>query len=168
MKKIGVLSDTHNFFDHKIIDFFKGCDQIWHAGDIGNMDIITDLKSIFSEVHAVYGNIDDWVVRAQLPEVDKFYVENMYVIIKHICGRPLHYDASVRELLLSEKPNILVCGHSHILRVEYDKKYNLLFINPGAAGNSGFHKVRTALKFVIDKDKLKDLQVLELKRGRAQ
>ena len=164
MKKIGVLSDTHGTLDEKVIKFLAECDQVWHAGDIGNIDVLTDMKSLFPVVHAVYGNVDGWDLRSEVPEIDMFETEGRRIAIKHICGNPRRYDSSARKLIEEYKPDILVCGHSHILRVEYDKKHNLLFINPGAAGNSGFHKVKTAVRFVIDGKDLRDLEVLELPR----
>ncbi len=167
MTRIGVISDTHGFLDTKIIEFFDGCDQVWHAGDIGDVDVLTQLQSLFARVYAVYGNIDDWQVRAEVPEIQKFSVENKRVMITHICGAPLKYNTTVRQQLAQYHPDILVCGHSHILRVQFDQKNNLLFINPGAAGLSGFHKVRTAVRFVIDGDEIKDMKVLELPRRLA-
>ncbi len=164
MKKIGVLSDTHGMLDEKVIEFLSICDEVWHAGDIGSVDVLTDMRSLFPVVRAVYGNIDGWEIRAEVPEVNRFELEGRRVAIKHICGNPRRYDPSVRSLIQEYHPHILVCGHSHILRVEYDKKNNLLFINPGAAGNSGFHKVRTAVRFVIDGKDIRDLEVLELGR----
>ncbi len=164
MTKIGVISDTHGILDQKFLDFFEGCDQIWHAGDIGSPDIITDLKSLFPVVHAVYGNIDSWELRTELPETDIFKVEELTVILRHICGKPLYYNKQTQQLIEQHKPQILVCGHSHILKVQYDKKHNLLHINPGAAGISGFHKVRTAIRFIIDGKNISDLKVFELQR----
>ncbi len=164
MTRIGVISDTHGFLDAKFIEFFEGCDQVWHAGDIGNVDVLTQLQSLFPEVYAVYGNIDDWSVRTEVPEIQQFTVENKRVVITHICGAPLKYNTTVRQQIAQFQPGILVCGHSHILRVQFDKKNNLLFINPGAAGLSGFHKVRTALRFVIYVDEVKDMKVMELPR----
>ncbi len=164
MKKIGVISDTHGFLDAKFLEFFSDCDEVWHAGDIGNADILTDLASLVPVVRAVYGNIDDWDVRTRVPEVNDFELEGKKVLIKHICGRPGRYDTSFRPLITQIRPDIVVCGHSHILRVEYDKRNNFLFINPGAAGKSGFHKVRTAVKFILDSGDVRDLKVLELPR----
>ena len=168
MKRIGILSDTHGTLDAKIIEFLSETDEVWHAGDIGGIDILTDMKSLFPVVRAVYGNIDGWEIRGEVPEIETFEVEGRRVAIKHICGNPRRYDAAVLGLIADYKPHILVCGHSHILRVEYDKKNNLLFINPGAAGNSGFHKLKTAVRFVIDAGDIRDLEVFELpRRGRV-
>ncbi len=164
MKKIGIISDTHGTVENRFLEFFEGCDEIWHAGDIGNYDVILALQAVAPVVRAVYGNIDGWDLRSEFPEVEKFKCENKTVWLKHICGRPGRYEKDLREKFATERPDILVCGHSHILRVEYDKKYNFLFINPGAAGNSGFHKVKTAVRFVIDSDDLRDLKVLEVSR----
>ncbi len=163
MKKIALLSDTHSYIDDRILDFFKEVDEIWHAGDIGSMEVLNKLKSI-KPVRAVYGNIDGIEFRNELPESLNFNCENVKVFITHIGGYPKKYAKGIKAVLQELKPQLFVAGHSHILKVMYDKELELLYINPGAAGKSGFHKIRTALRFVIDKDKIKDLEILELKK----
>lgn len=161
MKRIGVLSDTHGFLDNRIFEYFKECDEIWHAGDIGTLKLADELLT-FKPVRAVYGNIDGQDVRIVYPETLRFKCEDKEVLIKHIGGYPGNYDRSVKEILKTNPPDIFICGHSHILKVIFDKKYNLLHINPGASGKSGFHKVRTIVRFCIDKDTVKDLEIIEL------
>jgi putative phosphoesterase len=163
MKKIALLSDTHSYIDDKILDFFKEADEIWHAGDIGNMEVLNKLKSI-KPVRAVYGNIDGIEFRNAIPESLNFYCEKVKVFITHIGGYPKKYAKGIKTVLLEIKPQLFIAGHSHILKVMYDKELELLYINPGAAGKSGFHKIRTAVRFVIDQDKIKDLEILELKK----
>ncbi|MCF6240799.1 MAG: metallophosphatase family protein [Bacteroidales bacterium] len=163
MKKIALLSDTHSYIDDKIIDFIKEADEIWHAGDIGNPDILNRLKSI-KPVRAVYGNIDGAELRAVLSESLYFNCERVKVFITHIGGYPKKYAKGIKQKLKEIKPQLFIAGHSHILKVIYDKELELLYINPGAAGKSGFHKVRTALRFNIDADKIKNLEILEMKR----
>ncbi|MFZ5555005.1 MAG: metallophosphoesterase family protein [Bacteroidota bacterium] len=161
MKKIGVISDTHGFLDEKVFKYFESCDEIWHAGDIGPLEI-TDQLSAFKPLKAVYGNIDDAKARKTFPLTTIFLCEEMKVMIHHIGGKPYSYPAEVKEKILTEKPDIFVCGHSHILRVEFDKKFNLLHINPGAAGVHGFHKVKTILRFCIDGKQVKNMEAVEL------
>ena len=163
MLKIGLLSDTHSFIDDKILDFFKDTDEIWHAGDIGSWDVLEKLQAL-KPVRAVYGNIDGLEFRENLKAALMFRVEQVKVFITHIGGYPKKYAKGIKQILSKEKPKLFIAGHSHILKVMYDKELNLLYINPGAAGKSGFHKIRTAVRFVIDKDKIKDLEILELKR----
>ena len=138
MKRIGVLSDTHGFVPPQVYDFFKDCDELWHAGDIG-WGVLEDLQK-FKPVRAVYGNTDDHVLRFEAPKTQMFDCEGLRVIMTHIGGWPGHYPKEVKQLLVNEKPDIFVCGHSHILRVMYDSELELLHINPGAAGRVGFHK----------------------------
>ena len=163
MLKIGLLSDTHSFIDDKILDFFKDTDEIWHAGDIGSLDVLDKLQAL-KPVRAVYGNIDGTEFRQNLQAALMFRVEQVKVFMTHIGGYPKKYAKGIKQILSEEKPKLFIAGHSHILKVMYDKDLELLYINPGAAGKSGFHKVRTAVRFVIDKDKIKDLEILELKR----
>jgi uncharacterized protein len=163
MTKIGLLSDTHGFFDTKLFEFFNDCDEIWHAGDLGSVEVLETIRK-FKPLKAVYGNIDDLILRAELPEMLKFNCEETGVFLIHIGGYPGHYEKNIRNALLINKPALFICGHSHILKVMYDKQFNLLHINPGSAGKSGFHKVRTAVRFAIDKDKIKDLEVIELEK----
>ena len=161
MTKIGLLSDTHGWLNPAIYDFFKDCDEIWHAGDIGDYDITIELTA-FKKLRAVFGNIDDWEIRADFPQFQIFKVEDMKVVMTHIGGYPNAYASGIKQLLLEEKPDIFISGHSHILKVQYDKTLNMLYINPGAAGIYGFHKVRTLIRFAIDNGEFKDLEVIEL------
>lgn len=161
MKKIGLLSDTHSFWDSKYEKYFKDCDEIWHAGDIGSVEVADKLAAI-APLRAVYGNIDGGDLRIQFTEKYRFKCEEVDVFIKHIGGYPGRYDASVRATLFARPPKLFISGHSHILKVMYDKTLDCLHINPGAAGMSGFHKVRTLVRFVIDGSEIKDLEVIEL------
>lgn len=161
MTRIGILSDTHGFWDDRYLKHFERCDEIWHAGDIGSPEVARRLAE-FRPLHAVCGNIDGGDLRRLYPEMDRFSVEGTDVLLKHIGGYPGHYDASVRGRLFVRPPKLFVCGHSHILKVQFDKTLNLLYINPGAAGISGWHKVRTLVRFGIDGGEFKDLEVIEL------
>lgn len=163
MIKIGLLSDTHSVIDPRVMDFLKDSDEIWHAGDWGDIDLYDDLSDI-APVRGVYGNVDGPVNPSLLPENQIFTVEKVKVVITHIGGYPGRYEARLRQILIKEKPQLYICGHSHILKVMYDKKYNLLHINPGAAGHSGFHKVITAVRFQIDGDRIENLEVFEVAR----
>ena len=161
MKRIGVLSDTHGWIHPDLFEFFENVDEIWHAGDIGGIDIYDQLAA-FKPIKAVYGNTDDSKVRLVCPKTQSFTVENVKILMTHIGGHPGKYEYGVRDLFVAEKPKIFVCGHSHIAKVMYDKKYDFLYINPGAAGYRGFHKYMTAIRFVIDGDNIKDLELIEL------
>jgi putative phosphoesterase len=163
MKKIGLISDTHAVLDPKVLEFLKESDEIWHAGDWGDIDLYDDLSKI-APVRGVYGNVDGPINTSILPENQIFTVEKVKVVITHIGGYPGRYEPRLRQILLKEKPQLYICGHSHILKVIYDKKYELLHINPGAAGHSGFHKVITAVRFQINGDKIENLEVFELPR----
>ncbi|OFX82341.1 MAG: YfcE family phosphodiesterase [Bacteroidetes bacterium GWF2_33_16] len=163
MKRIGLLSDTHGFIDNKILNFFSKCDEIWHAGDIGNIET-ADKISLFKPLKAVYGNIDGIDVRAVYSKFQQFTCENVDVLITHIGGYPGKYEKEVVELFKIKVPKLFISGHSHILKVIFDKKYNLLHINPGAAGKSGMHTKQTAVRFVIDGSEIKDLEIWELER----
>jgi putative phosphoesterase len=165
VKKILLLSDTHSYIDAQIIKFVKQADEVWHAGDIGDLKVTDTLKSL-KPLRAVYGNIDDATARLEVPLDNKFTVENVSVWITHIGGYPNKYNLRIREEIQQNPPKIFISGHSHILKVQFDKKLNSLHLNPGAAGNHGFHKVRTMIRFTIDKDQIKDMEVIELaKRG---
>ena len=164
MKAIGILSDTHGFWDKGLTDFFETCDEIWHAGDIGSLELADNMVKL-KPLRSVHGNIDDYKTRLVYPEKQLFTTENVNILITHIAGTPGHYDQKVLEILKGNKVNILVCGHSHILRVKYDKQWDMLYINPGAAGNSGFHQVKTAIRLKIDGSNISDLEVWEKKRG---
>lgn len=161
MKQIGLLSDTHSYWDERFNQYFADCDEIWHAGDIGSLEVIERLSKI-GPVRAVYGNIDGQNIRTVFPEVNRFTIENTTVLMKHIGGYPGKYDKSVKHLLLEDPPQLFISGHSHILKVLFDKKLNLLHINPGAAGKYGFHTIRTIVRFKIDNGNFTDLEVIEL------
>ncbi len=161
MKKIGIISDTHAYWDEKYLHYFEPCDEIWHAGDIGTVEIAERLQQI-APLRAVYGNIDGGDLRHMFSEKYRFRCEEVEVLMKHIGGYPGHYDPSIRGSLYARPPQLFVSGHSHILKVLYDKTLQCLHINPGAAGISGFHKVRTLVRFTIDGHEIKDLEVIEL------
>jgi uncharacterized protein len=164
MTRIGLLSDTHSSMNPRILEFFSDCDEIWHAGDIGNLET-ADSLSAFKTFRAVYGNIDGAMLRAAYPKNLVFHCEDVKVLITHIGGYPGKYEKETRLLIEQEKPTLFICGHSHILKVMFDKKYELLHINPGAAGNSGFHHLITCVKFVIDGKNIRDLEVFEKQRN---
>lgn len=165
MKKILLLSDTHSYIDDQILKFVKQADEVWHAGDIGNLKVTDAIKKI-KPLRAVYGNIDDKDARAEFPLDNKFNVENVSVWMTHIGGYPNKYNLRIREELSKNPPKIFIAGHSHILKVQFDKKLNVLHLNPGAAGNHGFHKIRTMLRFELQKGEIKNLEIIELaKRG---
>lgn len=159
MKRIGVLSDTHGVVPNQVYTFFKDCDEIWHAGDMGT-GVLERLRQ-FKPVRGVYGNMDDYALRYEVPGTQLFGCEDLKVMITHIGGWPGHYPAPILKILQSDKPDIFVCGHSHILKVMYDKELSLLHINPGAAGRQGFHKVATLVRFVIDEGQPKELEILD-------
>lgn len=161
MKKIGLISDTHTYLHPKIFEVFKDCDEIWHAGDIGNLETITKLQK-FKPVKAVYGNIDGQSIRSSFPEVQAFKLEDKKVLMIHIGGYPGRYEKRANLLIKKEKPDIFISGHSHILKVIWDKKNNLLHMNPGAAGKFGIHQKITMLRFKIDKSEIEDLEIIEL------
>ena len=161
MKRIGLLSDTHSCWDDRYLTHFNDCDEIWHAGDIGSMRIIEQLEA-HRPVRAVCGNIDGPEVRFRFSEVARFTIEGCNVLMKHIGGYPGHYDPSIRNTLYKERPQLFVSGHSHILKVMYDKIIGCLHINPGAAGKQGWQQVRTIIKFTIDNGEFKDIEVIEL------
>jgi putative phosphoesterase len=161
MKKIGLLSDTHGYIDDRILHFFKDRDEIWHAGDWGSIEVSDKLSSV-TKVRGVYGNIDGREIRLVYPESNRFVIEELDVWITHIGGYPGKYAINVREQLKANPPDLFICGHSHIIRIEKDQKLNLIYINPGAAGISGFHKVRTLVLFEINKSKLENMKVVEL------
>jgi len=163
MPSIGLLSDTHGSVHPRILDFFSNCDEIWHAGDIGNVEL-ADQLSAFKPFTAVYGNIDGTELRISYPKNQIFSCDEVKVLMTHIGGYPGRYEREARQLIENEKPGLFICGHSHILKVMYDKKYSLLHINPGAAGNSGFHNVITCVRFVIEGVDIRNLEVFEKER----
>ncbi|MGL5937986.1 MAG: metallophosphoesterase family protein [Phocaeicola sp.] len=161
MKKIGLLSDTHAHWDERYLKHFEACDEIWHAGDIGSLELAEKLAS-FRPLRAVYGNVDGQDIRMNYPLINRFTLEGTDVLIKHIGGYPGKYDSSIQGSLLVRPPKLFISGHSHILKVKYDKTLDMLHINPGAAGVYGFHKVRTLVRFSIEYGNFKDLEVIEL------
>ncbi|WP_394907700.1 metallophosphoesterase family protein [uncultured Mesonia sp.] len=168
MKKILLLSDTHSHLDERIITYARQADEIWHAGDIGNLDVTDTLNSI-KPLRAVYGNIDDDKARRSFPLDLFFYCEQVKVYMTHIGGYPGKYNARTKQLIQAEKPQLFICGHSHILKVMYDKNNHVLHMNPGACGTHGFHTVRTMLRFEINGDKIEKLEVIELgQRGKLK
>ena len=164
MKRIGIISDTHGTFDEPLRDFLAEVDEIWCAGDVGSQQVIREVAAMGKPLYAVYGNIDDYNMRAQLPEWQSFEREGVRVLITHIGMRSGRYLPSVAQKIATLKPDIFVCGHSHILRVAYDKRLGVLNINPGAAGAYGFHRVRTAIRLEIDGGKPSNLEVWERQR----
>lgn len=168
MKRIGLLSDTHSFLDESVFTYFRECDEIWHAGDIGSMEVIERLEA-FKPLVAVYGNIDNATIRAAFPLDQQFDCEGLSVWMTHIGGYPGRYNKRVRPLIKAKPPGLFICGHSHILKVMPDKALDLLHINPGACGNHGFHKMKTIVRFTVDDGKIDELQVVELgPRGRVK
>jgi uncharacterized protein len=163
MIKVGCLSDTHGFLHERLLEFFADVDEVWHAGDVGSSMVLESLKKI-KTLRAVYGNIDGSEVRKIVPAHQRFVVEDMKVWITHIGGYPGNYDRSIKASLFADTPDIFICGHSHILRVMFDKKLNLLYLNPGASGKSGFHQVMTAVRFKIHHKEIFDMEVWEMQR----
>jgi putative phosphoesterase len=161
MLKVGLLSDTHGFLDDAIYKYFKDCDEIWHAGDVGTIEVFDELSK-FKPTRAVYGNIDGNIIRSAMPEHLYFTVEGVKVFITHIGGYPGRYNQAVKSFLQANPTQLFICGHSHILKVIYDQKFKLLHLNPGAAGKHGWHKVRTLLKFTISDKKIANLVVIEI------
>ena len=161
--KIGLLSDTHGWLDPKILDFFQGCDEVWHCGDIGDLAVTDELANHFT-LKAVFGNIDGGIFRRMFPELRVFECEGVKVLMTHIGGYPGHYDRRIGPLLLTERPGIFACGHSHIAKIVYDKSLKCLHINPGAAGRSGFHAVRTAVRFQLNAGNITDMELGEWKK----
>ena len=166
MIKIGLISDTHSYLDPKVLEVFKDVDEIWHAGDIGDISVADQLKA-FKPFYAVYGNIDDKTVRMDYPLNLVLQREGLKILMTHIGGYPGNYEPKARRKIEEEMPDIFICGHSHILRVAKDPKYNnMLAMNPGAAGVHGFHKVKTLLRFNLNNGKIENLEAIELgKRG---
>jgi len=161
MVKIGLISDTHSYLDDAVFKHFENCDEIWHAGDFGSIEVAGKLAA-FKPFKGVYGNIDGGDIRKTYPENMRFKCENVDVWITHIGGYPDRYSPLVKPEIYTNPPQLFICGHSHILKVIYDKKISCLHINPGAAGKQGWQKVRTLIRFSIDDDKIKDLQIIEL------
>ena len=164
MKHIGLLSDTHGDIPERLFTFFEKVDEIWHAGDMGSLECANRLAG-FKPMKAVYGNIDGQDIRMSWPQHQRFLCEETDVWITHIGGYPGNYDRSVKPEIFVNPPKLFICGHSHILKVIYDKKLDLLHLNPGAAGSKGFHKVQTALRFVIDGKEIRDMEIWEFTRN---
>lgn len=161
MKRILLLSDTHSHIDDRILHYAGQADEIWHAGDIGNLKVTDELQKL-KPLKAVYGNIDNAEIRKEFPLNNRFMCEDIDVWITHIGGYPGKYSPAIREQIKTNPPKLFICGHSHILKVMNDKNLNLLHMNPGAAGKHGFHKKRTMLRFKIDGNQITDLEVIEL------
>ncbi|MEX1003501.1 MAG: metallophosphoesterase family protein [Crocinitomicaceae bacterium] len=161
MRKIGLMSDTHGYIDPKIYTYFKEVDEIWHAGDVGDIKVIRELEA-FKPVRGVYGNIDGHEVRACWPKNQRFMCEEMEILMTHIGGKPYRYSQDAYAELMQKTPDVFICGHSHILLVQHDKKINSMWLNPGACGYKGFHKVKTLLRFEVDGKQLKNMEAIEL------
>ena len=161
MKKILLLSDTHSHIDAIILKYVNQADEVWHAGDIGDL-VVTDTIKKLKPLRAVFGNIDNHEARKEFPLNNRFFCEGVDVWITHIGGYPGKYNIAIREEIKENPPKLFICGHSHILKVQFDKQLNLLHMNPGAAGKHGFHQVRTMLRFEIDGDKIQQLEVIEI------
>ena len=164
--KIGLLSDTHSYLDAKVFDYFSHCDEVWHAGDIGDAAVADALEK-FKPLRAVFGNIDGKDLQVRFPEDLRFHCEDLSVWITHIGGVPPNYNPRVKKLLKAQVPDIFICGHSHILRIKKDPAFNnMLYLNPGAAGNHGFHTIKTLVRFEIVGKEIRNMEVIEIgKRG---
>lgn len=163
MTKILLLSDTHSYLDERILEHAHQADEIWHCGDFGSMEIAEALENI-KPLRGVYGNVDDARLRCKFPEVNRFMCEEMEILMIHIGGYPQKYSPLAKKEILAKKPHIFISGHSHILKVIYDKKHQLLHLNPGAIGKYGWQTVRTMLRFEIDKNEIKNLNIIEFER----
>ena len=163
MKKILLISDTHGYIDDKILSYCKSVDEVWHAGDIGSIEVVDKIKQL-KPFKGVFGNIDNNLIRNKFPVDQRFSCENIKVWITHIGGYPSRYSKRISDRLKSEKVDLFICGHSHILRVMNDKKHDLLHINPGAIGKHGFHNKRTMVRFEIDRKRIENLEIIEFNR----
>ena len=161
MTRIGLLSDTHGYLDEAIFDHFKDCDEVWHGGDFGEGQVIEKLKA-FKPLRGVYGNIDSAAIYPEFPEQLVFMCEEVKVLMKHIGGYPPNYNVATKKEIILHRPQLFISGHSHILKIMYDDQLQCLHMNPGAAGKHGWHKMRTAIRFVIDGKEMKDCEVIEL------
>jgi len=161
MTNILLLSDTHGHMDKTILKYANQADEIWHAGDIGSLKVSDALAEV-KPLRAVYGNIDDHVIQREFPLDNKFFCEGVNVWMTHIGGYPNKYNVRIREEIKIKPPRLFICGHSHILKVQWDKKLDLLHMNPGACGKHGFHHIRTMLRFTIDNSEIKNLEIIEL------
>lgn len=163
MTRIGLISDTHGFFDDQVFRHFEACDEIWHAGDFGNISVAEKL-SAFKPLKGVFGNVDGYDVRSVYPEKLIWQCEDVKIFMTHIGGHPQRYAPGIKQMLQNTDAKLFICGHSHILKVMYDEKIGCLHMNPGAAGNQGWHKVKTIIRFAIDGTNIKDCEVIELGR----
>ncbi|WP_078832178.1 metallophosphoesterase family protein [Sediminibacterium ginsengisoli] len=163
MMKIGLISDTHSFLDEAVFSHFSDCDEIWHAGDFGDMQVADALRA-FKPLRGVYGNIDDREIRNEYPELLEWKCEAVSVMMLHIGGYPPRYNTQAKKLIRERKPQLFISGHSHILRVMYDPAVECLYMNPGAAGRQGWHTMRTLIRFVIDGKDIRDCRIIELGR----
>ena len=163
MQRIGLLSDTHHFLDETVFRHFESCDEIWHAGDFGTVAIADRLKA-FRPLRGVFGNIDGQDIRSVYPEKGRWSCEGVKVMMTHIGGYPPKYNPALKKELEADPPGLFICGHSHILKIIYDDRLKCLHMNPGAAGQQGWHKVRTLIRFTVDGDDMKDCEVIELGR----
>ena len=166
MKKIGLISDTHNFLDDRVFEHFKYCDEVWHAGDFGSMDIAERVQK-HKPLKGVYGNVDGNDIRAVYPETLKWICEEVKIVMTHIGGYPPKYHPSIIQELKRDPPQLFISGHSHILKVMFDKELNCLHINPGAAGKQGWHIMRTLVRFEIDGSQIRNCEVIELGKRNA-
>lgn len=164
--KILLLSDTHSYIDEKILKYAAEADEVWHAGDIGDLKVTDELSKV-SKLRAVYGNIDTTDIRREFPLNNRFIIDGIDVWITHIGGYPGKYSPQIKDEIYKNPPNLFICGHSHILKVMSDKRLNLLHMNSGAVGQHGFHQVRTMLRFEINRSKIENLEVIEWKRGKS-
>lgn len=168
MKKIGIISDTHSYWDDRYEKYFGQCDEIWHAGDIGSLELADKFEAMHPVFRAVYGNCDGNELLERYPEILRFKCEDVDVLIKHIGGYPGHYDRSVRGMLYASPPQLFIDGHSHILKIKYDKTLGLLHINPGAAGITGWQKERTMVRLTIEGHQFSDCEVITLGENRSR
>jgi putative phosphoesterase len=167
MKRISLISDTHGYFGEDVNKYLRETDEIWHAGDIGDMDTLKKYESLGRPFRAVYGNIDDQLVRRSLPEILRFDAEGVHILMLHIGGYPGRYSSRARQLIRENRPDLLICGHSHITRIIRDPVNQLIHMNPGSCGQQGFHQVRTLIRFSVHEGSISGVEVVELgRRGR--
>ena len=162
MTKILLLSDSHSYLDDRILDYASKADEIWHCGDFGNWEVIEKLEELGKPLKGVYGNIDNTKIRSEFPEVNRFFCEKVEVLMIHIGGYPGKYTPLAKKEISENAPKLFISGHSHILKAMFDKENNLLHLNPGACGKSGWHKMRTMMRFEIDGEEIKNLEIIEL------
>ncbi len=162
MTKILLLSDSHSYIDDRILDYAKNADEIWHCGDFGSLEVIEKLQELGKPLRGVFGNIDNEKIRKIFPEVSRFCCEKVEVLMIHIGGYPKKYSTLAKREIMEKTPKLFISGHSHILKAMYDEKFQLLHLNPGACGKQGWHKIRTMMRFEIDGEEIKNLEVIEL------